>query len=709
MPDTNQVQRVLNDPNFYSLPLGERVKVLSQLDANFSALPTEEQNKVVSRGIQQPPAPAAQPGAFQTHKGSPIYNSRTGNMPEDADLPTPTSAKGIVRKLIPPLAIGDALRSGARTLEAGNDAADYDRQRALANGQPDPRSWLAQGAREVGAATLRTAAGTQSPTNVGITAGAVLAPQLTLPALVAYGVAHGGYKIVKGAYGLATKGATPENVGNTLGGAGELLGSAAIAPAARTAGARAWDTLHPTPDVPPGLSPEATANLTDKTARLGAQDVFRSASPSADNPAFRERLSIAAPDLAEIQRRTPLQTSGGVLNPDYRIREFTTNANNYLDDLWNNQRQPQIDRNANAVRSLDPIKQSIADSVSDLDSENYPGAVQEIGRKVQAMPDYETLGQLSDRLREVNAQRTAFRGMTPQEQAAAGITAPKMDAINAEYRALQNVISDELANRGEPGIQAFDKRYRAISEVRDTLQDQMNPAEATRLLDQVRAWISPTGAVGIHERVPLVASPGRTLESGLNRLARSPLAPPATAAPNPPPVAGLLPPPPPILASPPDTSGPVAAGDRTQPMTWSADMRNQVARQAPAPPPPVMPQFRAQTTMAGNPNAIGPIGRGAIQIKTLPTEHPGEGNYAGLLPGPPSPFVPPPPAPPLPQVGMPPTLGFPPTMPDTMWTPRATAVGPTWELFDANQPATTPSGAVNPRLQLAPPLWPPKR
>jgi hypothetical protein len=85
------------------------------------------------------------------------------------------------------------------------------------------------------------------------------------------------------------------------------------------------------------------------------------------------------------------------------------NANNYLDDLWNNQRQPQIDRNANAVRSLDPIKQSIADSVSDLDSENYPGAVQEIGRKIQAMPDYESLGQLSDRLREVNAQRSAYR------------------------------------------------------------------------------------------------------------------------------------------------------------------------------------------------------------------------------------------------------------------------------------------------------------
>src|ERR1051325_11599736 len=50
MPDTNQVQRVLSDPNFHALPVEERTKVLSRLDPNFSALPSEEQVKVVSQG-----------------------------------------------------------------------------------------------------------------------------------------------------------------------------------------------------------------------------------------------------------------------------------------------------------------------------------------------------------------------------------------------------------------------------------------------------------------------------------------------------------------------------------------------------------------------------------------------------------------------------------------------------------------------------------
>src|SRR5580704_3097554 len=58
--DTNQVRQVLQDPNFYLLDPSERVKVLGRLDSNFSVLPSDEQLKVVNRGVQQqapPPSP----------------------------------------------------------------------------------------------------------------------------------------------------------------------------------------------------------------------------------------------------------------------------------------------------------------------------------------------------------------------------------------------------------------------------------------------------------------------------------------------------------------------------------------------------------------------------------------------------------------------------------------------------------------------------
>lgn len=86
------------------------------------------------------------------------------------------------------------------------------------------------------------------------------------------------------------------------------------------------------------------------------------------------------------------------------------------------------------------------------------------------------------------------------------------------------------------------------------------------------------------------------------------------------------------------------------------------------PPPPVPPQFAVEGT--GRPTNANITSRGraaSAQVTQLPTEHHGEGDYAGLLPGPPAPFVPPPPRPPVPQVGGPPPVGFPPALPNPMW------------------------------------------
>lgn len=91
-------------------------------------------------------------------------------------------------------------------------------------------------------------------------------------------------------------------------------------------------------------------------------------------------------------------------------------------------------------------------------------------------------------------------------------------------------------------------------------------------------------------------------------------------------------------------------------------------------PPPVPPQYAV--TGIGRPTNAGgsiPTQNRAVnaQVTQLPTQHPGNGDYAGLLPGPPAPFVPPAPGPDLPQVGGLPTLGHPVITPDPMWTGEA--------------------------------------
>jgi hypothetical protein len=442
MPDTNQVRKVLQDPNFHALPVEERTKVLAKLDSNFAALPSEEQVKVVSRGAVTVP---------------------TGNQQEPGAISRYTQS----------------LRSGMGLSSNGGFVSDIEDFGAglkhIATHPIDSASLLLHGMTDAQQQVIDKAYEEQHSPGI---------------ANKARGFIRGIYSAIPGAGPLLSQAGDEFSSGNIAGGLGSMTplvtpelakrGAAINVRDVSNAVGRAYDTVRPGPDVAPGLTSEATANLTNKSARLGMEDVFRASGPSAGEPSFRERLTTAAPDIAQIQRNTPLETSGGFINPDFRIREFVTNADKHLDNLWNEQRMPQIQRNAAAVRSLDPIKQSILGSVSDLDSENYPGAVQEINRKIMSMPDTETLGQLNDRLREVNAQRNAYRGMTPQERAAANITSPKMDALNGEYHGLQQVISDELANRGEPGVQDFDRRYGALSEVRDALRDQMNPTEGRR-------------------------------------------------------------------------------------------------------------------------------------------------------------------------------------------------------------------------------------
>jgi hypothetical protein len=599
MPDGNQVRQVLADPNFHGLPAGEQMKVLSRLDPNFAALPADEQTKVISRGHAGMSSPDL-PGGTELLKNA----VRAGQAP--SSLATPTQFE----KDNATLGVFDWLN---------NKAGEFNTSATGAPTLPGLWSSVKAGARKVlnegpiSAATdfvqdqldNQSDAVAKYPTNDSrryLAAVPGIGPRLA-DAGTSWkqgDVAGAGANLVGLGTGARIAAEAPAKATRST----AYLADAATNPGRTYTNVR--DALHPAPDVPPGLSPEATTNLASKTARLGTEDLFRASGPAGSNPAFRERLSIATPDIAEIQRQTPLQTSGGFVNPDFRVREFVTNADAQLDNLWNQERMPQIQRNANAVRSLDPVKQSILSSVSNLDRENYPGAVQEINRRLMSMPDTATLAQLNDRLRDVNARRNAYRGMTPQERAAANITSPQMDSLNAEHQALQQVISDELANRGEAGIRDFDRRYGALSEVRDALRDQMNSTEATRLLDQVRGWISPTGAIGMHERLPLTPSRGRTLETGLQRLARSSLQTPATPAPNPPRIAGQLPAPPPILAPPPDTSGPVPANERTAPATWSTTDIDRVARQTPQAPPPVMPQFAKEATGTVQPIALGP-------------------------------------------------------------------------------------------------------
>jgi hypothetical protein len=107
---------------------------------------------------------------------------------------------------------------------------------------------------------------------------------------------------------------------------------------------------------------------------------------------------------------------------------------------------------------------------------------------------------------------------------------------------------DSLANRGEPGISEYERRYAGLSSVRDQLQSRMNAVELQRS-NPVGRTVGPLlkvftgGKSGIASASQAAVSDvniGRELQTGFRELAQSGITPNRPTGTGAPPVRGLL-------------------------------------------------------------------------------------------------------------------------------------------------------------------------
>jgi len=391
-----------------------------------------------------------------------------------------------------------------------------------------------------------------------------------------------------------------------------------------------------TPAVAPGIKGPALANLQEPLARRGVEKVLRSSGMPSGQPGLREAFSLAAPDLAEIERKQPLGESGkqgGISRPDMRLRQTVENIDNRLDDIWKKERQPQIDRNAE-LPALSR-EQLLGDATIDQ--------LKRIEKTFKMdIPEQINLGDADKMLVKVNARLRRAEGMTPEARALALELSPDLQKFNEMKGELHKSIGDLLERVNEPGIKEFNRRYGALSEVRDALRNKMNPVEAERVLDSVRATGGLGRNVNLFERLHLKASPGRLAQKGLEDLSRSNLeiTPPTPR----PPTAGLLPPIPEPLGNGPDTSGPVKLtvpeGQPVVPVPGGRFVRGllpgPVPPEGPVAPPSVPGQFRIEPI--GAPTDEGRVGMRGEQGTRTPAPKGLLPEVAGAVPVPKIPF-----------------------------------------------------------------------
>lgn len=324
-----------------------------------------------------------------------------------------------------------------------------------------------------------------------------------------------GPGIVKNLYGAGKELIGGQETGTAAHGLGSLIGqilqlkTAMKVPEAAEAKATTPKLLHP------------LETLEGGPVKAGVEDVFRASAGGAGKGInLRENVEAAKDDLAKLQRETPLEGKGGILRPDMRLRNFGSNVTNYLDRMWKQEVKPQIAKWNTALVDIKPIKKAMLDTITQTDRESSPAGVKAVERWVERMPDEDTLGGLADRRVTVNAYLRGFEGKSAGEQSQVMRTKPLMEALKAQDRSIIKEMGSFLKSKREPGMDEVERRYAALSDIRDAAQNQMTSTEVFRMLDGLRFYLSPSKLLGAREYFGATRRPGKLMQRGMKRLER---------------------------------------------------------------------------------------------------------------------------------------------------------------------------------------------
>lgn len=372
---------------------------------------------------------------------------------------------------------------------------------------------------------MRMGAGATEGRNVLLGAGAVAAPEVVLPYL---------------AYTGAQQALTGRQEGETA--ADELqrrlMGGAQVAGSLAGAAAQPKTALARLQELRTGISGKisppnpANAVMANEIGSLPAQavsgleDIYRAAAPTATNKAFRGNLYAAAGDLADVARKVELAESrGGIVNPDMRVRATVQALDDHLAEMYQAEHAPQIQKHADV-----PVDIALGDATRGLQFlKRSAGTLREQFLADKALKGSLTLAEADELAMTANQYLKSYERMTAPEKLEAVSKTPKIAGLKALDVELGNKINDTLTANGEVGLRSYERRFAAVSEIRDQLGSRMNAVELNQP-GRIKAVIRPAiaaitgGKVGIASASQAAIADvniGKLLETGLKKLDKS--------------------------------------------------------------------------------------------------------------------------------------------------------------------------------------------
>lgn len=355
---------------------------------------------------------------------------------------------------------------------------------------------------------------------------AILAMNNPLPADQGQGM---GNRIAEGAgnaVGQSIQGEAslhaPEAIGDTVTGVKNVLGDNP-AKAAFDAAKAAREKL--TAGNQAKVMPEDVGRL-PMQAQEGAENIFRAAAPTGMNQGFRANVYAAAPDLADIARKINLsEAKGGVINPDMRVRATVEAINGHLDEMYQKERAPQIQAHTDA-----PVDIPLGDATRGLQFIKRSGgtlADQALAEKAIKTGTL-TLAEADKLAMTANQYLKSFESMTASEKLEAVSKTPKIAGLKALDVALGNNMNKILTDAGEQGIRGYERRYAALSEVRDQLATRINAEELKRSASFPGSEIikgalkGKSGITSASQAAVADVNIGKQLQSGMQKLGSTP-------------------------------------------------------------------------------------------------------------------------------------------------------------------------------------------
>lgn len=278
----------------------------------------------------------------------------------------------------------------------------------------------------------------------------------------------------------------------------------------------------------------AAANLSDR-AISGLEKIFSAAAPVGKNSGFRDNLYAAAGDLADISKKVALdEVRGGVINPDMRPAATVKAIDDHLSDMYKTIVEPQI-----ATAPKAPVQIALSEDAANGLAHLVTGAGEANNRAAAATLQQTgkiTLEDAYNLARSTNAELRTFERATAQGQSAAVATSKTTNGLKELDTALSQGIDQELEAQGKPGIKDFERRYAALSAIRDQIRDRVNSAELAHpgvlrtMTKNIGAALGGPKAVASASQAAVSdVRMGKTLEQGMNELRASGLSAPRPA------------------------------------------------------------------------------------------------------------------------------------------------------------------------------------